>query len=81
MSMPAAAPEEDIVRANTGVAGAVVDKGSMQRFMPYFCQSVRKQRPHQTRPDQTRFDCFESKQQKDEAFAREIKSAETQLGI
>ena len=36
----AASPEEDVV-VNTGVTGAVVDKGTMMKFMPYFAQSVR----------------------------------------
>ena len=40
MNRDAAAPEDDIV-VNTGVSGAVVDKGTMMKFMPYFAQSVR----------------------------------------
>mmetsp|Transcript_33669 Transcript_33669/g.88822 ORF Transcript_33669/g.88822 Transcript_33669/m.88822 type:complete len:554 (+) Transcript_33669:79-1740(+) len=40
LNSDAASPEDDIV-VNTGVTGAVVDKGTMMKFMPYFAQSVR----------------------------------------
>lgn len=31
----------DVVRVAAGVSGAVVDKGPLQKYLPYLCQSVR----------------------------------------
>ena len=32
---------QDVIRVAAGVSGAVVDKGPLQKYLPYLCQSVR----------------------------------------